>query len=117
MQEVVDQEPKVQTPERKEQEVSSTAENEKLSPTNTRDKIKYVSFINQPVKQITPYRTLEQVLPGDGTATPSFMKKTDVPAERINVSQDGGCNFIKVASESGIPTSDKQLARSSSNTR
>ena len=60
---------------------------------------------------------LEQVLPGDGTATPSFMKKTEVPAERINVSQDGGCNFIKVASESGIPTSDKQLATSSSNTR
>ena len=87
-----------------------------MSPTNTRDKIKYVSFINKVNKPgtISSYRKLEY---GDGTATPSFMKKTDGPPERVNVSQDGGFNFIKVASESGIPTSDRQVARSNSNTR
>jgi hypothetical protein len=50
MQEVVDKEPDVQTPERKEQEASPAAENDKLSPSNTQDKLKYVSFINQPAK-------------------------------------------------------------------
>jgi hypothetical protein len=50
MQEAVDKEPEVQTPERKEQEASPAADNEQLSPSNTRDKIKYVSFIKQPAK-------------------------------------------------------------------